>query len=191
MHTRSDERARQFVIAAHGDIDQVETMLAEDPSLLNLTFEWEPGNTETPIQAAAHVGNRPIAELLLARGAPLDICTAAMLGRRDSVSRMLAEDPARARARGGHGIPLMTHVALSGDTKIARMVLEAGGGEDLDAALFGAIGPPAHLEMVRWLLDEGASASNATDFMGRSAIDRADEAGYPEIAALLRAAAAP
>lgn len=189
MHTLNDERARQFVIAAHGDIDQVEAMLAEDPSLLTLTFEWGPQNTETPIQAAAHVGNRPIAELLLARGAPLEICTAAMLGRRDSVARMLAEDAARARARGGHGIPLMAHVALSGDTEIARMVLEAGGGEGLDAALFGAIGP-GHLEMVRWLLDQGASASDAKDFMGRTPIDLADEAGYPEIAALLRAAAA-
>ncbi len=34
----------------------------------------------TAIQAAAHTGQRAIAEYLLAKGARLEVCTAAMLG---------------------------------------------------------------------------------------------------------------
>jgi hypothetical protein len=60
---------REFVIAAHGDLAAVQATLAEQPDWLNVEFDWSPGGgTETPIQAAAHVGNREIATYLLARG---------------------------------------------------------------------------------------------------------------------------
>ena len=72
----SQEQVDEFVVASHHDFDKVKEMLAEKPALLDENATW----METPIQAAAHVGNRPIAEYLLEQGAPLDICTAAMLG---------------------------------------------------------------------------------------------------------------
>ena len=43
------------------------------------------------LQAAAHMGNREIAGFLLHEGAPLDICAAAMLGKRNNVEAFLGE----------------------------------------------------------------------------------------------------
>ena len=103
----------EFVVASHHDLPRVQTMLAENPDLLNENAQW----IETPIQASAHVGNRPIAEYLLGQGAPLDICTAAMLGRIDEVRSLLADDPELAHAHGAHNIPV--HV-LSGDQRQRR-----------------------------------------------------------------------
>ncbi|HET8678747.1 MAG TPA: ankyrin repeat domain-containing protein, partial [bacterium] len=71
----STELVRDFVIAGHGDLKKVKAMLAQHPDLLNATYEWKPGDHETAIQAAAHVGNAAVAEHLLSRGAPLEICT--------------------------------------------------------------------------------------------------------------------
>jgi hypothetical protein len=75
------ETVREFVTAGHGDLEKVKQMLADQPAVLNLSYDWNPGGPETALQAAAHVGSRAVAEYLLDQGAPLDICTAAMLGR--------------------------------------------------------------------------------------------------------------
>src|SRR4051794_32277203 len=75
------DQIREFVIAGHGNLEKVKQMLAIHPELLNIANVWRPGDTETALQGAAHVGNREIAEYLLSLGAPMDICCAAMLGR--------------------------------------------------------------------------------------------------------------
>jgi ankyrin repeat protein len=187
MTAQSAADTREFVIAAHGDLPKVQATLAEHPDWLVVNYQWGEDNFETPIQAAAHVGNRPIAEYLLAQGAPLEICTAAMLGRRDTVAELLAADPANAQARGGHGITLLFHTAMSGDTALAQTIYDAGAREGLNQALFGAI---AHdrLDMVGWLIDHGATDFTATDFRGRTPLAAAEEDGRAEIAALLQSA---
>src|SRR5689334_6665239 len=131
---------REFVIAGHGNLDKVKQMLAAQPDLLNRSHEWRPGDTETALQGAAHVGNREIAEFLLAQGAPLEICTAAMLGRREEVERFLEEDPDKIHANGAHGIPLLTHAALSGDVGLVQTLYEGGATEGSSAALALAVG---------------------------------------------------
>ena len=73
---------RKFVIAGHGDLDKVKALLAETPQLLQAAYPWQENDTETALQGAAQVGNVAVAEFLLSQGAPLDICTAAMLGER-------------------------------------------------------------------------------------------------------------
>ena len=77
---------REFVIAGHGNLDRVKEMLAEHPELLSVAHEWQPGDTETALQGASHVGNCAIAEYLLTQGAPLDICAAAMLASASPLS---------------------------------------------------------------------------------------------------------
>src|SRR6185369_9343473 len=110
----SPEQLREFVIAGHWNLARVQEMLSQFPELLNVSYQWGENDYETAIQAAAHVGSAHVAEFLLTQGAPLEICTAAMLGRRDEVQRLLAEDPARIHARGAHAIPLLAHADLSG-----------------------------------------------------------------------------
>src|SRR5690554_6489663 len=113
---------RPFVLAAHGNLNAVQSMLAEHPELLTVQYEWGPGDYEDGLGAAAHVGNRPIAEFLLAQGAPLTICAAAMLGRIDNVKSFLDQDSSPANARGAHGITLMFHAAMSGDIELVNLL---------------------------------------------------------------------
>ncbi len=182
-----DPAIREFVIAAHGDLPKVQATLAEHPDWLLVNYQWGEGNFETPIQAAAHVGNRPMAEYLLAQGAPLEMCTAAMLGRRDTVADLLAADPASAQARGGHGITLLFHTAMSGDTELAQTIYDAGAREGISGALFGAIAY-GHLPMVQWLVAHDATDFALTDFRGRTPLEAAEQDGEPDIAAWLRSA---
>jgi ankyrin repeat protein len=180
----TQELVNQFVIAAHHDLDQVRAMLAENPALLNENAEW----LETPIQAAAHVGRRDIVEFLLEQGAPLDICTAAMLGRAEVVDALLAEDPGLREATGAHNIPLMYFPAIAGEIAIAERLLAAGAdlnaGEGVNTALHGAaiFGQTA---MVCWLLDHDANPY-ALDMNGKMPIDLAEQNQHEAAAALLR-----
>ena len=113
----ADELVRDFVLASHGDLGKVRSMLVEHPELLELEHDWGPqGGLENAIGAASHVGNREIAEFLISRGAMPTICTWAMLGRRDQVAAALEADPGQANARGAHGITVLFHTAMSGDT---------------------------------------------------------------------------
>jgi uncharacterized protein len=176
------EEIETFVIAAHGDPAKTKAMLAADPSLLHVVW---PRTGETAIEAAAHTGQREIAEFLLAAGSPLDICTAAMLGRRDEVGDFLDDDPALVNATGAHGIPLLFFVALSGRVDLADLLVERGGGEaGKDGALQGAA-RRGHLEMARWLLERGADAA-ATDFEGKTPLQRASDQNHEAMIALLR-----
>lgn len=181
----SSDIIKQFLIDAHGSIDGVKAALAQYPTLLHAAYAWSEDDTETAIQAAAHMGNRAIAEYLLEQGAPLAIYTAAMLGRRDDVARILRDDPVQAGARGGHGISLMSHVAMSGDTHIAQMIYDAGGHEGINSALFGAI-RFGHLDMAQWLVDHGATDFTQLDFQGKTALAVAEEGGHHAIANLLQ-----
>jgi uncharacterized protein len=175
------ELVEQFVLAAHGNLTKVMAMLEQEPALLNA--RWARSD-ESAIEAAAHTGNRAIAEHLLAAGAPLQICTAAMLGMVDQVAAFLESDPSLADAAGAHGIPVLYHAALSGRTAIGDLLLAHGGGAGIDSALHAAV-KFGHVEMVRWLLAHGATNVDIRDFNNKTPLQVANELGHAEIAALL------
>ncbi len=79
-----------FVGAAHGDFDTVKSLLTQYPGLLLRRASWQ----ESAIEAAAQMGRIDITEYLLEAGTPLEICTAAMLGRMQDVIAIL-EDRSR------------------------------------------------------------------------------------------------
>jgi ankyrin repeat protein len=160
-------------------------MLAETPALLNVAYEWQADDRETALQAAAHVGNRPIAEYLLAQGAPLDICTAAMLGRQAEVERFVADDPTQIDARGAHGIALLTHAALSGDLAVVQWLYAHGARAGMSAALHNAVSLK-HIELVRWLLEHGDPDLGWKNYEGKTALTVATERGFEPIVQLLR-----
>lgn len=174
----------QFVGASHGDLAKVTELLAEYPGLINANARWR----ETPIQAAAHTGQKEIAELLLSQGAPLDICTAAMLGMTERVRRFLQADPALGRATGAHGIPVLFHAAIHAHIDVAELLLAHGAdvnqGEGGNAALHGAarFGQAA---MVKWLLEHRAHV-NARDYEKKTPLRLAVESGHAELTELLR-----
>jgi len=180
----SPDQIRDFVIAAHGNLPRVREMLAEHPGLLNLPHQWAEGDSETAIQAAAQVGSTPLVEYLLNRGAPLEICTAAMLGRKQVVERMLDENPNLIEARGAHGIPLMPHAAHSGNLELAQLLFERGATAGMSHALGNAV---AHgdVRMARWILEAGQPDLQWKNYEGKSLMIIAADAGS-EMVDLLR-----
>jgi len=44
------EKVKDFVIAGHGNIDKVKSMLGEIPTLLYSTWDWGNGDFETPLR---------------------------------------------------------------------------------------------------------------------------------------------
>ncbi|MEM7128040.1 MAG: GNAT family N-acetyltransferase [Chloroflexota bacterium] len=176
----TQDQIKEFVLAAHADLGKVQSLLETEPSLLNERYiEFN----ETALEAASHMGHRPIAEHLLAKGAPLTICAAAMLGHIDDVAEFLDRGPNLVHAQGAHGIPLIYHAALSGNTDITALLLALGGGEGIEDTLHAAV-KFGHIEMTRWLLNHGAKA-NVKDFQGRTPIQVANEKGLSEIAELI------
>jgi len=116
------QEVEAFVAKAHGDLEYVRGALAEAPALVNAAWDWGAGDWETALGAAAHMGRRQIALLLLEHGARLDLFAAAMLGYFDLVSAVLADFPDMRDAKGPHGIPLVEHARAGGED--ARAVLE-------------------------------------------------------------------
>lgn len=172
----------ELVGNAHGNLARVRELLDVHPAALNLKAPWN----ETAIEAATQMGDKPIIELLIGRGAPVDFFTACVLGRRDEVNAELDADPSRVNARGVHDLPALYFAAIGGDLEIAKRLLE--GGADVNAKAESAA--PIHgavmggsAAMVRLLLEHGADPS-LPDYKGRGARQLAEDMGRPALAAL-------
>jgi ankyrin repeat protein len=97
----------------------------------------------------------------------------------------LQEDHALSTAKGAHGITVLYHAAMSGETEIADMLVAHGGGEGASHALHGAVAF-GRAEMVRWLLERGVDDVNMLDFRGKTPLAVALENGHTEIVEMLR-----
>lgn len=181
----SAEQLREFVIAAHWHLPKVQEVLVTFPEILNVPYLWAENDWETAIQAAAHAGSAHVADFLLAKGAPLEICTAAMLGRQRDVERLLAGDSALIHAVGAHGIPLMAHVALSGNVPLAQMLFELGAQEGMSFALSNAVSR-GRLEMARWILENGNPDLTWKNYEGKTALTIASENSHDPLLVLLK-----
>ncbi len=113
------ELVRETVLNAHGNLARVQELIAQQPKLVNCAWDWGGGDWETPLGAAAHTGQREIAEFLLAHGARLDLFAATMLGKLDVVQAALAAFPDALNVPGPHGIPLMKHAEAGGEPAAA------------------------------------------------------------------------
>ena len=108
------EIVREFVTVAHGNVARVKELVEKRPALAETAYDWGFGDWETALGAASHVGNRPIAELLIAAGAAPTIFSAAMLGQLDVVKAFVAALPGVQRQHGPHGITLLAHAKAGG-----------------------------------------------------------------------------
>ncbi|HKA51122.1 MAG TPA: ankyrin repeat domain-containing protein [Candidatus Dormibacteraeota bacterium] len=183
MTTEIDQATvEQCVGSAHGDLDRVRQLVERHPGLVNARARWN----ETPIEAAAQLGRKDIIEYLLSKGASLDFFTACVLGRRDVVEVELARDPARAQARGVHGLPSLYFAAIGGQPEIADLLLARGAdvndASQAAAPIHGAVmGRSAG--MIAWLLEHGADPS-MRDHEGRTAPELAQALNRPDLASL-------
>lgn len=93
----------EFVGASHGNIERVRQLLKQDQR-----FAHGASTTgERAVEAGAHMGNRPIVDLLLDSGAPYSLPTAVMMNDLESVKKFLDQSPERIHERGAHDFPLL------------------------------------------------------------------------------------
>jgi hypothetical protein len=110
--------ALSAIKAAAGWIDGTAVVSRElverQPALARGSVDWGFGDWETCIDAASHVGNKPIADFLLANGARPTIFSAAMMGQLDVVKAFVAARPGVQRTLGPPGLTLMWHARQGG-----------------------------------------------------------------------------
>jgi hypothetical protein len=114
-HQVSRLMGQDFVIFAHSDLEMVRKLLDREPGLLNASIDWGGGDWETGLGGAAHMGRKDIVELLLARGARIDLFAATMLGQLDAVRSFLTLQPGLIDAKGPHGFSLHFHAQVGGE----------------------------------------------------------------------------
>jgi hypothetical protein len=71
---------KEAVGASHGNFARIRELVERQPAMARASIDWGFGDWETCIDAAAHVGNKPIADFLLTNGARPTIFSAAMMG---------------------------------------------------------------------------------------------------------------
>ena len=169
MSTAADQATIDDLVGnAHGNAARVREILEEHPELVNGVATWQ----ETPIQAAAQMGNRAILEMLLGLGAPLDCYTAAALGRAGEVREFLASQPVLATGTGVHGLPALYFAAVGNSVETAELFRR-------------------HVDRLvathdnQWLLQNGADPT-LTDYEHKTPLERAVGGGHAEVAGLLR-----
>ena len=160
-------------------------MLAEKPELLNSAYSWTESDHETAIQGAAQVGSVPVATYLLERGAPLEICTAAMLGRKEEVAKRIREDRKNINSTGAHGIRLLPHAAWSGDLELVQYLFRNGAKTGSSSALHNAV-TRGYYDLVVWLLENASPDLNSKNFQGKTPLSVAIETKQETLAQLLR-----
>jgi ankyrin repeat protein len=173
----------ELVGNAHGNLARVKELVDANPALVDARAPWN----ETPIEAATQMGNRPIIEFLIERGAPIDIFTASVLGDLERVRRELVENPSLAEARGVHDLPTLYFAAIGGSLEVAELLLRSGAGvndhAEAAALLHGAV-MGGSADMVRWLLDHGADPA-LPDYKGRGARQLAEDMDRQDLAGLI------
>jgi hypothetical protein len=129
--TQDPEVVKEMVTVAHGNVARVKELVGRQQTLAKASQDWGFGDWETALGAASHVGNREIAEFLLANGARPSIFSAAMLGQLDVVKAFVTASPGVQRIKGPHSITLLRH-AMAGGAQAKPVVeyLTALGGAD-------------------------------------------------------------
>ena len=114
-YPRQDQKlVAEVVGVSHFNEQRVKELVKAYPELVNACWDWGFGDWESPLGAASHVGQRGIAEYLLAQGARIDIFAAAMLGFTSVVKAFVAAQPGVQRTLGPHGITLLAHAKAGG-----------------------------------------------------------------------------
>jgi len=125
------EMVKEIVGASHGNLARVKELVTVRPALARASWDWGFGDWETAIDAASHVGNRPIAEFLLANGARPTIFTAVMMGHLTLVKHWVEAIPGVQRMRGPHGLTMMVHARAGGAANVEMVkYLESLGDAD-------------------------------------------------------------
>ncbi|MFP6617275.1 MAG: sigma-70 family RNA polymerase sigma factor, partial [Candidatus Hydrogenedentota bacterium] len=147
--------AQLFSAARNGFVHKIHQLLMNEPELVEARNDDGLNILLYAAHAGHHSGNPRVAEVLLSRGASLDLSSASALGFSEKVRYWIHRNPQRIHERGVWGrTPL--HWAISG----------------------------GHVELAEWLLGHGA-AIEATDHWGCTPLHLAAELGQRDSVDLL------
>jgi ankyrin repeat protein len=169
-----------------GDLPAVTRMLEADAGLVNATGEDGIG----AFTVARYSRQDAIAKLLLAKGAPLDICAAAMAGIEDRVVSLLVEDRTRTGTYSHDGWTPLHLAAFFGHKGCVDVLLAHGADvharsrNAMQNAPLHAAAAGRHSAVVAALLAAGADA-NARQHGGWTPLHAAAQNGDVETATLL------
>lgn len=175
-----------FDAIRQGEFARVQILIDADTTLASAKND----SGVSAVLSATYFGRKEIRDLLLARGAKLELQDAAAVGQLDRVKELVEKNPALANSFSSDGFPIVALAAFMGHWQVARYLQEKGA--DINAvatngsgynALTGAV-TGGHTEIVAWLLDSGADA-NYRYGPGYTPLHAAAANGHLEIVKLL------
>jgi uncharacterized protein len=178
--------AELFEAIRAGNTTAVKSLLDADSSLASAKSD----SGVSAVLMSIYTRRSEIRELLLARGAVLEIHDAAAVGSLARIKEHVEKNPTSAKSVSPDGFPVVALAAVFGHLDAVRYLAEHGA--DLNApatngsgynALTGAVAS-GHTEIVKWLLENGANP-NYRYGPGYSPLLTAAANGHLEILKLL------
>lgn len=141
-----------------GDVAAVSALLDQDSGLLKA----KNAQSQSPVLFSIYNRQKEIRDLLLSRGAQLELHEAAAAGDLSRVKGLVEKDASLAKTFSPDGFPVLALAAVFGHFEITKYLHEKGGDVNAVAtngsgynALTGAVAS-GHTEIVKWLLANGA-----------------------------------
>ncbi|MEP1094788.1 MAG: hypothetical protein ABJG78_06735 [Cyclobacteriaceae bacterium] len=120
------EDIKEFVTVGHSNFERTKEIVEAKPLILNCTYQWKRGDFETAVGGACHLGNREIADLLISKGARLDIFNFAFLGYTDLVIKLVSDYPPLLKSPGPHGLTLLHHAKVGKQAALEEWLIGKG-----------------------------------------------------------------
>jgi len=141
-----------------GDLAAVRALLDQDSALLSA----KNAQSQSPVLFSIYNRQKEIRDLLLSRGAQLELHEAAAAGDLARVKEIAEKDASLVKAYSPDGFPVLALAAVFGHFEVTKYLHTKGGDVNAVAtngsgynALTGAVAS-GHTEIVKWLLDHGA-----------------------------------
>ena len=183
---RVSNTAELFVALRAGDTAAVVRMLEQEPALAQARNEQD----ISAVLMACYMGRTGIRDLLIEKGAHLELHEAAAAGSLPRVIELVERQPGLAKSYSPDGFPVMALAAAFGHEDVARYL--HGKGAEINAvatngtgynALTGAVAG-SHASLAKWLVENGADV-NYRYAKGHSPLLEASANGKLEIVRML------